>query len=123
MANGCSARSSEIEHLFSGCNEDVIQATKDACRQLAPEGVPNAVFGLGPISALDRNTFFAVDSLSWDQILRDKKMLLALGNENTGVTVRLKDDIGSSPRSATTTSGTSPSTSTSSLKSYVLMLS
>lgn len=116
VADTSSAGCTKVQHLGTGCDEDFIETTKDTSSQLASERIPHAVLrldgsggGVGS-SALDGYPLFAVNALPWDEILGDKEMLLAFGDENTRVTMRLEDNI-------CTSSGAAPSASTTSTSS------
>jgi len=50
---------------------------------------------------LHRDTLLAVDRLAGDSVLGQKSILLATGNENTLVTVRLDDDLGTALHATT----------------------
>lgn len=87
---------------------NVIHTTKDAGCQLGTERVPNAVLGLcgGRCIAIgtgcgtgdsgwsvDGDALLAVDGLAWCQILGNQEILLAAGDEDTGMSVGLDDNL------------------------------
>jgi len=107
MAYTRSTGCTEVKHLLTRGDIDIIQAAQNTCSQLAAKGVPDAVFNLGPLyGAGYRYTLFAIHRLARDKIFGDQEMFLALGDENAWVPVRFKDDIGAT--FCPTTSSTSP---------------
>lgn len=143
MRDGRSGSGSEVENLGSGfdltlsaaasvarpafvqrlsiTHVDVIETTENTGRELTPEGVPDSVLDLLLLSELvgagDRNSLLSVDRLSGSHVPRDEQVLLALGDVDTGVLVRLESDgtrTLSSSESRLAASSTSTSRSTSS---------
>lgn len=101
---------------------DVVQTTEDTSRQLTPERVPHSVLDLLLLAQLvlarDADSLLAVDRLSGRQVSGDQQVLLALGDVDTGVLVRLESDGSGSTAaksglaaSSTTSAGGSTSTS------------
>ena len=112
MTDSCAACSTEVQHLRTGHNMNVVQTVENTSRKLRPERVPHAILRLGALDVtIDRDALLAVDRLSGYEVLRDKQVLLGFGDEDTGVPVWLDDD----PRSTlgTPTPPTASSASTS----------
>jgi hypothetical protein len=75
---------------------DVVKTTKDTRSKLASERVPHPVldlllFSLG-VGRGDSNSLLAVNGLSGGHVAGDEEMLLALGDVDAGVLVRLESD-------------------------------
>lgn len=65
VRHGCARGGSQVEHFGAGLDEDLVQTSQDTGCQLAAEGVPDAVFGLGyavvgAAGVLDADALFAV---------------------------------------------------------------
>jgi hypothetical protein len=124
---------SQVEHLGSGHDVNLVDAAKNGRGQLGPERVPDSVLGLGGsgscscsifsrsvgvcprnVLVVDRDPFLAVDGLSGTVIECDESVLLTASDEYSGVSVRLDDD---GLAAATSTSTSAPSTAGSSATS------
>ncbi len=94
MAHARSARRSEIQYFCARHDEDFVHAAEHARGQLAPERIPDAILDLPTVvSGLDRDPLLAVDGLAGHEIFGDEHGLLALGDEDALVLVRLDDDL------------------------------
>ena len=114
MRNTGTARSTKIENLLAGLDEDAVETAEDTSRELAPEGVPHTVLDLGPVNApVNRYPLLAVDRLPRDQVFRDQQALLALRDEDTGMPVGLENHVRAAPRPSPSSAATSPSTTAS----------
>lgn len=123
MADARSARCTKIQHLRARRDEDFVHATQDARSKLTPERIPHAILdfrtvrAIVPTARLDRDSLLAVDGLAGDEIFGDEHGLLALGDENPLVLVRLDDDLrttpGPAPSHASATTTTRPAASAS----------
>lgn len=105
----------EVQDLLARGDEQLVETTHDTGGQLGSEGVPDTVLDLGGGDTillgglLDGDALLAVDGLTWGHVLGDEEILLASGNEDTGVLVRLDNNLGTT---AGTTTGTATSTAT-----------
>jgi hypothetical protein len=119
VTDGGTAGRTKVQNLGARLHVDIIETTQDTGGKLGTERVPHTVFGLGDgtiltSGGLDSNTLLAIDGLSRSQVLGDKQIFLTTtGNEDTGVTVRLNDDLGTTPGTLSTTT-TSTATATTS---------
>ena len=87
----------EVEHLGAGLHVDAIETAEDTRGQLAPEGVPDPVFGLGGdggavlfprLAVLDRDALLAVDGLARDEVGGGEEIFLTAScDEDAWVTV------------------------------------
>lgn len=101
VGDGGTGSSTKVENLGSRAHVDVVDTTKDTGSQLGTEGVPDAVLdsrGSGILAVLgllstDADALLAIDALAGGQVLGDEEILLSAGDEDTGVTVRLDDDL------------------------------
>lgn len=108
VRDGGTGGGTEVEDLAAGLHVDVVHASEDTGCQLGAERVPDAVFGLcggGSVAVgagcgtgdggggFDGDALLAVDGLAGSQVLGDEEILLATGNEDTGVSVRLDNDL------------------------------
>lgn len=114
MAHTRTARGTQIQDLLPRRNENIIHPTQHTRRQLTPERVPHPILYLGiPHRTFDRNPFLSIHALPWNEVFGDQQVILAFGDENPRVSVRLKDDFGSpSCATATATAITSTCAST-----------
>jgi len=101
VRDGGTGGSTEVKDLGSRTHVDVVDTTKNTGSQLGTEGVPDTVLdsrGSGIVALLsllaaDADALLAVDALAGRQVLGDKEILLSAGNEDTGVTVRLDNNL------------------------------
>lgn len=112
-------RGTEVQDLLARRDEQLVETTHDTGGQLGSEGVPDTVLDLGGWDTvllgglLDGDALLAVDGLTWGHVLGDEQILLASGNEDTGVLVRLDDNLGTTAGTTTgTTTGTATGTAT-----------
>ena len=110
------ASSAEVQDLLSRFNKNFLHTTQNTCCQLTPEGIPYAILDLRVVNAaFDGYPLLAINTFSRNEILCNKEMVFPFGDENTGMPMRLKDDLrttpGAAPR-ATTTSTTAPTATT-----------
>lgn len=137
---------SEVKNLLSGSNVDFINASENASSNLGAEWVPDSVFDLDfvltlasqsrfvrdsisirlwrdieHVAYLNGDPLLAVDRLSRNQVLGQEKVLLAVGDKNSLVSMRLHSDIGTpgtipctATASGTTTTTTTTTTATAS---------
>lgn len=106
-----STSGTEVQDLLARLDEYMVHTAKDTSSQLRTEGVPHTVLDLGALdTAVDRNTLLAVDRLSRGDVLGDQQALLTLGNENTGMPVRLDDYVGTTPASRTASASATTAT-------------
>lgn len=100
VRDGGTRSSTEVENLAAGLDVNVVHTTEDTSGQLRTERVPDTVFGLGGGGSLavglgasggcvDADALLAVDGLTGGQVLGNEEILLAAGNEDTGVSVGL----------------------------------
>jgi hypothetical protein len=118
VTDGGTAGRSKVQNLGARLHVDIIETTQDTGGKLGTEGVPHTVLGLGDGAiligrGLDSNALLAIDGLSRSQVLGDKQIFLTTtGNEDTGVTVRLNDDLGTTPGTLSTTATAATRTTT-----------
>jgi hypothetical protein len=109
---------SEVEDLLSRRDVDLVETSKDTSGKLGSEGVPHSVLGLDLGSVLsggsDGDSLLSVDGVSGDEVSGDEEVLLALGDEDTLVPVRLEDDRRSSLLGSDTRTTSSSASATSS---------
>lgn len=122
MTDTSAASSTEVEHLLSRGDVDLVETTEDTSSELGTEGVPNTVLSLRALdAALDRYPLLAVDSLSGDEVLGDEQTLLALRDENTRVPVGLEDHVRAAARTTpSAATGSSPATRSTATASTTL---
>ena len=101
VRDGGTRGSTKVENLAAGAHVDALHTTKDTGGQLRTEGVPDTVFGLGRggcvavglvgarAGGVNADALLAVDCLTGSQVLGDEEILLAAGDEDTGVSVGL----------------------------------
>lgn len=97
VGDGSTGGSTEVEDLAAGAHEDVLETTEDTGSQLGTEGVPHTVLDLGGRARLvasggrsiNRDALLAVNSNTGSNVLGAEHVLLATGDEDTSVTVRL----------------------------------
>lgn len=93
---------------------DVIQTSQNTGRQLTPERIPDPVFHLlrslsgHSGGTLDGYPLLSVYGFTGDEVAGDEKLFLSFGDEDSGMSVRFQDDLGST---CTTAPSTSPSAS------------
>lgn len=101
---------------------NVVKTTEDTSSKLGPERVPNTVLDLLLLASLsvggsDTDSLFTVDGFTGNHVPGNEQVLLALGDKDTGVLVRLKSDgVGLASESwlaTTSTTATSWCTTTS----------
>lgn len=120
VTDGGTTGRSKVENFGTRLHVDIIETAQDTGGKLGTEGVPHTVLDLsdGAIftgRGLDSNALLAIDRLSRSQVLRDKQILLTTtGNEDTGVTVRLNDDLGTTLGTLSTTTTAATTTATTS---------
>jgi hypothetical protein len=125
VGNRSSRGGTEVKDLLSGTDVNVVETTEDTGGQLGAERVPHAVLdllgreGRVGVGLLDRDALLAVDRVTGDEVAGDEEVLLALGDEDSRVTVRLEDHLrtGSTLGTDTTASSTATATSGSSTTS------
>jgi hypothetical protein len=101
VGDGGTGGGTEVEDLGSRAHVDVVDTTEDTGSQLGTEGVPDTVLnsrGSGILAVLgllgtNADALLAVDALAGSQVLGDEEVLLSAGNEDTGVTVGLDNDL------------------------------
>lgn len=102
--------------LSARLNVDVVQTTQDTSGKLGTERVPDTVLDLRNDTVLvgrsvNGDTLLTIDSLAGGQVLGDKQIFLSTtSNEDTGVTVRLDDNLSTTLGTSSTAAATSTAT-------------
>jgi hypothetical protein len=105
----------KVEDARARLDVDLISTAGNGSAKLASEGVPHAVLDLGGGGGtvvvldrlVDRDALLAVDRLARGCVAGSKTIFLtATDNEDTGVTMRLNNDLGTASLASTSTAAT-----------------
>ena len=118
VGDGGTRGSTKVQDLGARAHVDVVDTTDDTGGKLASERVPDSVLDLGrhgrAVLALgdvvDGHALLAVDLETGSHALGEQVVLLASGDEDTSVPVRLNNNLGTAARAARLAAATRTST-------------